>query len=192
MHNEFELYGRFCGYYRTLNLEKAERDEKPKKLSADEQRKLDAKERVCMNWACGQRYTQAKNHKRACRCHTGRWDFGHTGLNVKQMAGGIVTPQDLMWMPHWSCCRKDWDADGCTKMPHNGPYVEEAEEQKFKWPDTKAQYFFKKTHVSKLWKKKLEDHCNYDETDVNRAFNWCLSNVGSAGVIFQVFTHFLL
>ena len=52
-----------------------------------------------------------------------------------------------MWDPHWTCCRRDWAEEGCTRMPHKGVYAETYEEIKreFQWPDTNAQsYFIKK------------------------------------------------
>lgn len=41
--------------------------------------------RYCLNWACEKEYKQIENKKRkACRCHPGVFDFGHTAPTVEQ------------------------------------------------------------------------------------------------------------
>lgn len=78
---DFELYGRFSGYYRSSIIVPYEPKNpgRPPQLSADEEKKLNLKDRYCLNWACKKVYKQLNNHKRACRCHPGRWDFGYSG-----------------------------------------------------------------------------------------------------------------
>lgn len=69
-----------------------------------------------------------------------------------------------MWEPHWTCCRKDWNEKGCTKMKHRGVYLETYQEikRKYEWPDVRAQVYFKK-HISLLWRNKMNSQCGYDE-----------------------------
>ena len=70
-----------------------------------------------------------------------------------------------MWKPHWTCCREEWDAPGCTPMPHRGPFVEDWAEnpsREWLWPEVKAQVYFKKK-ISHHWKKKLSKITDMDE-----------------------------
>jgi hypothetical protein len=129
------------------------RDPPKEKISADEKKKLDKLPRHCMNWACERIYSDERNHKKACLAHTGRWDFGHTGVNVSRAAEA-----GAMWEPHWTCCRKDWESEGCTRLMHFGPYLEEYAAnppRKYQWPDPRVQSYFRK-NISILWKRKIE------------------------------------
>ena len=76
-----------------------------------------------MNWACNKIYKDAKNSKKACLCHPGRWDFGYSGLTVTKAMR--MSGDDYLWEPHWSCCREKWESKGCTKTFHRGPFEEE-------------------------------------------------------------------
>lgn len=80
---DFELYGRFCGYFRKPVAYQPKNPSKPRQtLTADEEKKLNLKEKMCLNWACGKIYKQVNNHKKACKCHPGKWDFGYSSKNV--------------------------------------------------------------------------------------------------------------
>jgi Rieske Fe-S protein len=76
--SEFELYGRFCGIYREAKEYVEKNPPREEKVDRDEQRRRDAMDRVCVHWACGKVFKEEDNHKKACRCHTGRWDFGNS------------------------------------------------------------------------------------------------------------------
>jgi hypothetical protein len=82
---DFEIYGRFSGFYRESIIVPYE-EKNPGRpnvhLTADEEKKLNMKDRYCLNWACGKIYKEMNNNKRACRCHPGRWDFGYSARNV--------------------------------------------------------------------------------------------------------------
>jgi len=108
-----------------------------------------------MNMACGRKYKQEKNHKRACRCHPGKWDFGYSGLTVSKAMR--MSSEDALWQPHWTCCRQGWESNGCTKTYHRGPLLEDYVKAppKYEWPDWRVQTFFKKV-ISYAWKEKLE------------------------------------
>ena len=157
--NEFELYGRFCGVFRESKTYIEKNPPEKPYISNDEKKKMDQLDKVCLNWACGKTYKEANNHNKACRCHTGRWDFGNSVRSCQD-----TSSSDLMWEPHWTCCRQPWDSEGCTKMRHRGVYTEIYEETKreFQWPDPNAQIYFKKK-ISTLWRRKMEQQCDYDE-----------------------------
>jgi hypothetical protein len=121
-----------------------------------------------MNWACEKLFIESKNTKNSCLCHPGKWDYGYTGVSISQyMSQG----DELMWKPHWTCCRKEWAEKGCTKMKHKGPFIENVnpEDRTYKWPDLRAQYFFKKK-VSIHWKDKILKECPQDEHQLNHMF----------------------
>lgn len=121
---EFELYGRFSGYFRHHKHYVAKNPNRPPQISADEEKKLSMKDRYCLNWTCRKTFKGKDNHKRACKCHPGMWDFGYSGLKVSQAAGGL-DPDEMLWKPHWTCCRKDWEEEGCTRTFHKGPFIED-------------------------------------------------------------------
>ena len=93
-------------------------------LTADEEKKLSVKDKLCLNWACGKHFKNITNHKKACKCHPGKWDFGYSGLNVSESMGGI-DPDDLLWQPHWTCCRGSWESEGCKRTFHRGEFFDE-------------------------------------------------------------------
>ena len=76
---DFELYGRFSGFFRTPTPYVPKNPSRPPQLTADEQKKLDQKDRFCLNWACGKIFKGKDNKRRTCRCHPGKWDFGYSG-----------------------------------------------------------------------------------------------------------------
>jgi hypothetical protein len=83
MKTEFEIYGRFCGYFRKPVAYIPKNPKKPKvHLTADEEKKLNVKDKFCLNWACGKIFKNLTNHKKACKCHPGKWDFGYSSKNV--------------------------------------------------------------------------------------------------------------
>lgn len=71
---------------------------------------------------------------------------------------GETSTADLMWDPHWTCCRGEWDDPGCKRRPHKGVFLETYEEIKreYQWPDVRAQVYFKKK-ISPLWRNKMLD-----------------------------------
>ena len=80
---DFELYGRYCGFFRNAQPYQPKNPSKPKvTLTADEEKKMNLKDKICLNWSCGKIYKNSKNHKKACKCHPGRWDFGYTAPTV--------------------------------------------------------------------------------------------------------------
>lgn len=149
--NEFELYGRFCGIFREAKPYVEKNPPQKLHISRDEQKKLDQLDKVCLHWACGKVFKEAENYKRSCRCHTGKWDFGNSVRSCRNTA-----TDELMWEPHWTCCRRGWDDPGCKRMPHKGVYLETYEEikPKYVWPDPNAQIYFKK-NISPLWRQKM-------------------------------------
>lgn len=78
---DFELFGRFSGFFRNTTIVpyQAKNPGRPPALSADEEKKINNKDRYCLNWACRKIFKQINNHKKACLCHPGRWDFGYSG-----------------------------------------------------------------------------------------------------------------
>jgi len=55
---EFELFGRFSGFYRSSTIVPylAKNPGRPPTLSADEEKKMNTKDRYCLNWACKKIY----------------------------------------------------------------------------------------------------------------------------------------
>lgn len=159
MASEFELYGRYCGVFRETKTYVEKNPPTKPHVSKDEQKKLDQLNKVCLHWGCGKTYKEANNHKKSCRCHTGRWDFGNSVRSCQD-----TSTSELMWEPHWTCCRKGWDEEGCKRMMHKGVYEEIYQEIKreYQWPDPRAQIYFKKK-ISPLWRIKMDQQCNYDD-----------------------------
>ena len=110
----------------------------------------------------------------------GRWDFGHTGLSITQ---AVEDKSSVLWGPHWTCCRKGWKARGCTRGGHRGPKLKNYEKnpRKFKWPDPRAQVYFKKI-ISKQWKAFLEKRTVEDPKTVETIFHYFASTHGTGGV----------
>lgn len=86
---DYELWGRYSGYFRKPVPYEAKNPGRPPALTADEEKKLAIKDKICLNWACSKLYKHVHNHKRACKCHPGKWDFGYSGQNVSAAMGGI-------------------------------------------------------------------------------------------------------
>jgi len=132
---------------------------KPEKTgpSADEEKKLALKDVVCLNWACNKIFKRGKNHKKACKCHPGKWDFGNTPKTVSDGMNGI-DPDEQMWPAHWTCCRGTWDSEGCRRTYHRGMYLDEYQKnpRKYTWPDPRVQTYFTK-NCSFSWDKKMEE-----------------------------------
>jgi len=42
--------------------------------------KLNAEPRYCLNWGCESVYIENDNGNKMCRSHSGKWDFGHSGI----------------------------------------------------------------------------------------------------------------
>ena len=97
------------------------------------ERKLNENEyRVCLRHGCQKttkesgkkalfEFTDFENDKakekrrKTCFFHPGSYDFGHTGVTTVSQAS-----TDTLWKPHWTCCRKEWDSDGCESGYHDG------------------------------------------------------------------------
>ena len=170
LRDEFAQFGRFNGLFRQVKQYKIVGEVTVVKIPVDQQKKLDALERKCLNWGCSDTYKEENNHKKACWAHTGRWDFGHTGSKLSQPQSG----DELMWPPHWTCCTQGWDEDRCTKMRHRGPYLSEFEEnpsRKYEHPDPRAMMYFKKK-ISHHWKQKMSAECNYDEDQLKSKLHY--------------------
>lgn len=108
-------------------------------------------QRFCLNSACEREFKEVDNHDKACRCHTGYWDFGHSGI---QTTIDGETQRIILWEPHWRCCGGEWEKTGCSLMRHKGPVLEKLGERKWKWPSEGAKRYFKKK-TSKHWQEKL-------------------------------------
>lgn len=113
-----------------------------------EKEALENENRYCLNWACEKVFKEVDNHDKGCKCHTGYWDFGHSGI----LKGRETI---ILWEPHWRCCGGKWEDPGCSLARHNGPLLAKMEERKWKWPSEGAKRNFLKK-ISNLWQKKLE------------------------------------
>ena len=113
---------------------------------------LNAEPRYCLNSACESVFKEETNTATSCTCHTGYFDFGHSGI---QTVINKETQRIVLWEAHWRCCGGKWAAPGCTKTKHRGPLLSTIPERKWKWPSEGAmRYFVKK--ISKHWQRKLE------------------------------------
>lgn len=59
----------------------------------------------CQNWGCDKEYMADRNDKKECLHHPGRFEFGS---------------EQGLWPEGWTCCRKEWDAQGCAMGNHRG------------------------------------------------------------------------
>lgn len=131
--------------------------------------------KYCLRWACEKVFKETENHEKACLCHPGKWDHGSTGTKMAEFVRelGVYDPksldkQTILWRPHWTCCRGDWEAPGCRRMKHRGPLVEEykTNPRKFRWPDPRLRLYFPKV-VSDKWKNFLQKYM-YPESRVKQ------------------------
>jgi hypothetical protein len=60
---------------------------------------------ICHNWGCDQEFFSDRNEKKECRHHPGAWQFGS---------------EQGLWPAGWTCCRKQWDEEGCAFNLHRG------------------------------------------------------------------------
>lgn len=133
-----------------------------------EKEALENENRYCLNWACEKIYKEADNHNKACSCHTGYWDFGHSGI----LKGRETI---ILWEPHWRCCGGKWEDPGCTLKRHNGPLLAKMEERKFKWPSEGAKRLFLKK-ISHLWQRKLDSE-HLSRKEVSQKYDsFCTEN----------------
>ena len=140
--------------------------------------------RYCLNWACEKVFKQIENKKtKTCRYHPGVWDFGHSGITVSQAIDEYFKKdsQNILWKPHWTCCRKPWESRGCTRGKHRGPLVAEMTERRFKWPTEHAQKYFSKK-VSPFWFEKINNEHRYDPERMMIEWDKCVKLIGSGGV----------
>ena len=122
--------------------------------------------KLCLNWCCGVTFkdTEEENLPKSCVHHPGKFDHGSTGMKMDNYISEIgLDPKErksVLWEPHWTCCRKKWEAKGCKFSRHRGILLEQAEEHNprpYNWPDVRAKLYFGKT-VSEKWKKNLEKY----------------------------------
>lgn len=113
---------------------------------------LNAEPRYCLNWACESTFKEETNTPKSCTCHTGYFDFGHSGI---QTVSNKETHRIVLWEAHWRCCGGKWATPGCTKTKHRGPLLSTIPERKWKWPSEGAMRYFEKK-ISKHWQRKLE------------------------------------
>lgn len=135
-----------------------------------EKEALENENRHCLNWACEMVYKENENHDKACRCHTGYWDFGHSGI----LKGKETI---VLWEPHWRCCGAKWEDPGCQLLRHSGPLVAKMEERKWKWPSEGAKRNFLKK-ISHLWQKKLESE-HLTRKEVSHKYDQFCSEISS-------------
>lgn len=164
-------------------------ESKANKQKMKQQRELETEneERYCLRWGCEKAFKQVENKKaKNCRFHPGVWDFGHTGITVTQAMDEYSKKdsQNVLWKPHWTCCRKPWEAKGCAKGKHRGPLKSEMSERVFKWPSEQAQrYFWKK--VSPFWLEKINDpKTKFDAERMQIEWEKCVKLIGSGGVYY--------
>lgn len=121
--------------------------------------------RYCTRYACDKIYKEADNGEKSCKCHPGKWDHGSTGSKMVDFIREMNTdPKSLekttiLWKPHWTCCRGEWNAPGCRRMKHRGPVAEEflKSGRNYKWPDQRLKLHFPKI-VSDKWKMFLQKY----------------------------------
>jgi hypothetical protein len=129
--------------------------------------------RFCVRWACEKVFKSQDNHKRACQCHPGKWDHGSTGTKMEEYMKEVnadpksIEKTTILWRPHWTCCRGDWNTAGilnisklgCRFKKHIGPLLFEYQQnpRKYKWPDVRLKIYFPKV-VSQKWKNFLEKY----------------------------------
>jgi len=114
-----------------------------------EERKLNENEfRICLRHGCQKKTKDKGDTKKAlveftdfesekarekkkknCAFHTGTYDFGHTGVTTVSQAS-----TDTLWKPHWTCCRGEWDSDGCQPGYHDGKNEFAKSYSKFSFP----------------------------------------------------------
>ncbi len=98
------------------------------------------------------KFKEVDNQDRACKAHTGYWDFGHSGF---QTTKDKAVNRTILWEQHLRCCGGELAAPGCKFIRHKGPLLTNMPVRVWKWPDQGAKrYFVKKT--SKLWQEKPE------------------------------------
>ncbi|KAL4430058.1 hypothetical protein ABPG74_013505 [Tetrahymena malaccensis] len=158
---------RACVYRESLPYTPFVNQEKRKK----EERKLNENElRVCIHYGCIKKIDGRYKHlvefsdiendkfrekrKRNCRYHPGTFDFGHTGVTSVSQAS-----TDTLWKPHWTCCRQEWESEGCEKGYHDGPLLKEfVEELREKAKAVYDEWKQKEDFLKQI--KMQEDHIN--------------------------------
>ncbi|OMJ77941.1 hypothetical protein SteCoe_22380 [Stentor coeruleus] len=139
-------------------------------LVKKEKEALENENRYCLNWACESVYKEIDNNDKACKCHTGYWDFGHSGI----LKGKETI---VLWEPHWRCCGGKWEDVGCTLIRHNGPLVAKMEERKWRWPSEGAKRMFLKK-ISHLWQRKLDSE-HLSRKEVSQKYDSFCSEISS-------------
>ena len=103
---------------------------------------------------------------------------------------GGLDQDEVLWPPHWTCCRGEWESEGCKQTWHHGPLLEDYKQnpRKFEYPDPRTQIYFKKS-CSFLWQKKLEDQYTYDEETLLRKLKKIAIDDGVGGVTNLLIIH---
>lgn len=177
----FRKYGKYSGFFKKAEEYKERTKYKQKPMTKEEQAAYDTEDRYCFHWGCEKVYKNLENQDRLpCRFHPGRWDFGHSGLSITQ---AMEDKTCVLWEPHWTCCRGKWKTPGCKRGVHKGPRLKvyEKNEKKYKWPDLRAQIYFKKS-ISEHWKEFLSKHTYEDIRSLEAIFNYFASSKGTNGV----------
>ena len=163
------------------------------KLKLQHEQETENDNRYCLRWACEKVFKQVENKKKKmCKYHSGTWDFGHSGITISKAIDEFNKEKSdlILWKPHWTCCRKPWESEGCTKDYHKGPLMAEMAERKFKWPSEQAQkYFWKK--VSPFWMDKVESE-RLSEDGVETRWKVFAKDYGSQRVRKLIFVIFYI
>eukprot|EP00826_Nyctotherus_ovalis_P061542 TRINITY_DN8768_c0_g2_i1.p2 TRINITY_DN8768_c0_g2~~TRINITY_DN8768_c0_g2_i1.p2 ORF type:complete len:183 (+),score=46.44 TRINITY_DN8768_c0_g2_i1:1313-1861(+) len=177
----FRKYGKYSGYFKKIEEYKVKINPANKTLTKEEQEAAEKEDRYCLHWGCERTYRAADNGGRHCLFHPGKWDFGHTGKTVAQT---LKDEKTVLWKPHWSCCRKPWKAKGCTRGAHSGPPLSVYEEapKKYKWPDYRAQIYFKK-RISTHWREYMDKQVLNNVRPVEEVFDNFAATKGVDGVL---------
>jgi len=152
-----------------------------------EKEKTDFK--ICLNWGCGRQFkdVEEENLQNSCRCHPGKYDHGSTGTKMRNYISEMKLPPNerktILYEPHWTCCRGQWESLGCRMMNHRGVFKDEYEEKKlrpYNWPDIRAKLYFEKV-ISDKWKESLKRYI-YSYQKVKKIFQmresgWYLNNL---------------
>jgi len=183
MKSLFQRYGRYSGYFKQVKEYLVKENPAKRKLSKEKREAIENEDRFCLHWGCEKIYREIdKDKRRPCLFHPGKWDFGHTGESITQ---ALENKANILWEPHWTCCRKPWKAKGCTRGLHSGPplSVYEKAPKKYKWPDYRAQIYFKR-RISKHWKEYLDNQVLKTLRPVEEVFDHVAATKGTDGVLY--------
>ena len=132
--------------------------------------------RHCFRWGCEKIYKDSENKDNSCQCHPGKWDHGSTGQTLKVFIEEMnsdpksLQKKTVMWPPHWTCCHGAWESEGCRKMNHRGPLVEDLGKynRHYKYPDIRLKLYFPR-EITKKWLT-FVNKFEYDKSTVKSVF----------------------